>query len=153
VNCLFYPLIVAPDDLPLEQLQQRLDGYATRPLREAGRFRHQMRFNRLPTPVRRLAWWVGLNLSGRMRAKDFRTFGLTSVAGQGATTPTAYSVVTTALTNGPVDDTGRCPVTLVYDHRIMDGLLVSRCLEGIEAALSGVLAEELAALQKVSGAA
>ncbi len=153
VACLFFPQFFAPETMPLERLQRHIDEFANLPLREVGYYRRQLRFSRLPTPLRRLAWWLTLNLSGYKRAKRFGTFGLTSIAGQGAITPTAYSPLTTTLTNGPLDEAGRCPLTLVYDHRVLDGLLVSRCLAGIEDALRGVLAEELTALADRSAAA
>jgi hypothetical protein len=146
VPCLFFPLFLSPETMPLRKIQGHIDEFANRPVWDVARYRRQIRASLWPTLVRRVGWWMSLNLSGFKRAKRFGTFGLTSVAGQGAITPTAYSPLTTTLTNGPLDDAGRCPVTLVYDHRIMDGLLVSRCLAGIEDALRGVLSEEMATL-------
>jgi hypothetical protein len=143
---LFFPLFVAPESMPLTKLQRHIDEFAHRPLWEVGRYRRQIRVSRLPLLVRRLGWWVSLNLSGFKRAKRFGTFGLTSVAGQGAITPTIFSPLTSTLTNGPLDEAGRCPITLVYDHRVLDGLLVSHCLAGIEEALRGTLAEEMTPL-------
>jgi hypothetical protein len=153
VPCLFLPQFFAPETMPLEKLQRHIDEFANLPLRDVGYYRRQVRFSRLPTPLRRLAWWLTLNLSGHKRAKRFGTFGLTTLAGQGAITPTAFSPLTTTLTNGPLDEAGRCPVTLVYDHRVLDGLLVSHCLAGIEEALRGVLAAELAAITGGAAAA
>ena len=152
-HCLFFPQFFAPETMPLEKIQGPIEEYASRPVEDVGYYRRQLRFSRLPTPLRRFAWWVTLNLSGYKRAKRFGTFGLTSVAGQGAITPTAYSALTTALTNGPLDEAGRCPVTLVYDHRVMDGQLVSHCLAAIEHTLQGTLAADLEALADRRGAA
>ena len=48
-------------------------------------FRKMLRATRLPLPLRRLLWWIGLNV-GRQRANYFGSFGVTSVAAYGAWT-------------------------------------------------------------------
>ena len=56
------------------------------------------------------------------------------------------SFQTGVISYGPIDTHGRSRVTIAYDHRLMDGLLVADGLKRIEQILNGVLADELSAL-------
>jgi len=69
VPCLFFPQFFAPEAMPLDKVQRHIDEFVNRPLWEVGYFRRQLRFSRLPTPLRRLAWWVTLHLSGAKRGQ------------------------------------------------------------------------------------
>ena len=131
-----------PEEQPLAAMQQALDErYKSQPVEKV--FRRQVLLSRLPTPFRRLAWWATRNLSGPRRAKRLGTFGLTTIAAQGAEIRRPPSPLTTTLTYGPLDEANRCRVTIAYDHRIMDGALIGRALARLEDVLRGPIAEEL----------
>ena len=86
--------------------------------------------------MRRLFWWVTLNVSGYKRCKRFGTFGLTSYGNLGAENLHPISPLTTTLTYGPIDPaTGRVVVKLIYDHRVLDGAYIARRLRDIEEVL------------------
>jgi hypothetical protein len=55
-------------------------------------------------------------------------------------------VLTTSLTYGPLDEQGHSLVTLLCDHRVLDGVLAARALAELEAALHGPIAAELRTL-------
>jgi hypothetical protein len=130
-----------PESQPLIDLQARLDRYKTAPPEAV--FRDQERMSRLPGPIRRLAWWLGLNLSGHLRARRLGTFGLTTLAGQGAVNHYHPTCLTTGLTYGPIDSTGHSLVTIMFDHRVTDGACIARALLDLEALLRGPITLEL----------
>lgn len=131
-----------PEEQPLERMQRALEErYRGQPVEKV--FRRQVLLSRLPTPLRRLAWWATRNLSGARRAKRLGTFGLTTIAAQGAEIRRPPSPLTSALTFGSLDESNRCRATIAYDHRVMDGALVGRALARLEDVLRGPIAEEL----------
>ena len=117
--------------------------YKRQPLADVGYFRQAMRFSRVPRPLRRLMWWLTLNVSGFKRAKRFGTFGVTSYGALGSESLHPISPLTCTLTFGPIDPAGRVNVKLIYDHRVMDGAFVARRLADIESILRGSILEEL----------
>ena len=140
---IFVGLFRAPEEQTLAQLQEALAKYKFQPLDEVGFFRQALRVSRTPTPVRRFLWWSTLNVSGFKRAKRFGTFGLTSYGALGAESLHPISPLTTTLTYGPIDPTGKVCVKLIYDHRVLDGAFVARRLRDIEEALHGAVLSEL----------
>jgi hypothetical protein len=141
---LYWGRFVRPETRTLPELQAALDRYKTGPTAVA--FREQRRLSRLPTPLRRLAWWLVLNLSGSRRASRVGTFGMSVLAGQGAVNRYHPTCLTTSLTYGPLDAGGRMLVTLLYDHRVADGHHIASALVDLESMLQGVIARELKAL-------
>ena len=91
----------------------------------------------MPRPIRRFLWWSTLAVSGGKRAKRFGTFGLSSYGSLGAESLHPMSPLTTTLTYGPIDPSGKVCVKLIYDHRVLDGAYVARRLGEIEDALRG----------------
>jgi hypothetical protein len=138
---LYWGRFRCPESRTLAKLQARLDRYKSGPVGDV--FRTQERFSRLPGPVRRLAWWLGLNVSGGLRAREMGTFGLTSLAGQGAVNHYHPTCLTTGLTYGPLDAAGHSLVTILFDHRVMDGSRIARALRDLEAILQGPITREL----------
>jgi hypothetical protein len=138
---LFWPRLRQPERRSLIDLQQDLERHQGEPVER--HFGRQLRLSRLPTPLRRLAWWATFNLSGHKRATRLGTFALTTLAGQGATIDRPPSIHTTTLSYGPLDESGRARVNITYDHRLMDGLAIAGCLARLEQLLHGPIACEL----------
>jgi hypothetical protein len=132
-----------PADQPLAALQQRLNVYAGDPVEQI--FKRQVRLSRLPTWLRRPLLWWNLNFAGSMRAKRLGTFSLSTLAGQGALNRAHPTFLTSSLTYGPIDADGQCLVTLLCDHRVLDGAVAARALHQLEEVLRGQIAEELQA--------
>ena len=78
---------------------------------------------------------------------------MSTVAGEGADNRSHPSCLTTSLTYGPLNAAGVMRVTLVFDHRVVDGAPLALGLARLEAILNGPVAEELARLAPQSQAA
>lgn len=142
---------LAPEKQSLLELQAQLDGYKTQPLERV--FRRQLRFGAVPSLLRRVGWWITLNVSGAKRAKRVGTFSITTLASTGAVNHMHPTCLTSSLTYGPVSSTGEMPVTIVFDHRILDGAPMAKALAELERVLNGEIAAELAQLAAQSRAA
>jgi 2-oxoacid dehydrogenases acyltransferase (catalytic domain) len=142
---------IRPEQQSLVELQQALDGYQREPIGEI--FRRQVLHSKLPIALRRLVWWINLNLVVKSRARRVGTFSMSSLAGQGAWNRSHPAIHTTSLTFGPLDEQERMLVTLICDHRVLDGALAARALADLETALRGPIAAELAKLGKSREAA
>jgi hypothetical protein len=141
---LFWGRFVAPEGEPLPALKRRLDRYVEGDVERV--FRLQWKFSGLPTFVRRIVWWWTLNVSGVARGKRAGTCFLTTLASRGVEIEHPPAFHTANLTYGPLDERGRCRVTIAYDHRLMDGAFIGECLAEIEAAMNGPIAAELETL-------
>lgn len=130
-----------PDTQPLARLHAELERYKTGAVEQV--FRRQVRFSRLPTALRRLLYWWNLNFAGAMRTRRFGTFTLSTLAGQGALNRAHQSFLTSSLTYGPLDEHGRSLVTLLCDHRVLDGVAAAAALNELENVLQGEIAAEL----------
>jgi hypothetical protein len=142
---------IAPEEQSLVTLQAGLDEYQTGPLEQV--FRRQMRLGRFPWPLRRIAWWLSLNAAGAKRAKRLGTFGLSTLAGMSTFNRFHPSCLTTSISYGPLSAEGRSLVTLICDHRVVDGAPMARALARFETLLRGPIAAELAGLASRASAA
>lgn len=140
-NAVFWGHLRRPEHQPLRELQSQLRRFKDEPLCNFGLFRRALLVGRLPRPVRRLAWWIGLNFSGRKRAGYMGTFGISVYSGLGAESLHPISPLTTTLNYGTIGTDGAVSVRIVYDNRVVDGATVARAL----ACLEGVLNREIVA--------
>ena len=132
-----------PDNQPLAKLQQRLDRYASEPVEQA--FDRQVRASRMPRWLRRALLWWNLNFGGSARARRVGTFSLSTLAGVGALNRAHPSFLTSSLTYGPIGVDGRTTVTLLCDHRVLDGAAAAQALAELQSVLIGQIAAELRA--------
>ncbi len=136
---------ISPESQTLAELQGALDVYQREPVVTI--FRRQVRLSKCPTAVRRLALWLNLNFSRKRRSKRLGTFSMSTLAGQQALNRFHPTLLATSLSFGPLDERGRSLVTLVCDHRVLDGALAARALSSLQAVLRGAIADELRAMQ------
>jgi hypothetical protein len=136
-----------PEGKPLDRLDADLRFAQTAPLTALSSYRMALRISRLWQPLRRLAWWAGLNISGRNRAKRFGTFGISTYGSLGVDSLHPLSPLTTLLNYGPLNPGGALDVRLVYDHRVLDGVTVARALLRLEEVLNDTIAPELVLLE------
>jgi hypothetical protein len=138
------------DQRTLVDLNDQLRGYQTRPVEEA--FKKQVALSRLPTLLRRLILWWNLNFGGRKRARRLGTFSLSTLAGQHSLNRGHPSILTSSLTYGPLDERGRATVTLLCDHRVLDGMLAAEALADLEIVLHREISGELGSLARAKAA-
>jgi hypothetical protein len=119
-----------------EQLDRYLKESKELPIEQVGTIRRALRVSRLPRPLRRLVWWVGLNYSGYKRARNLGTFGVTVYSGLGAEALHPLSPLTTTLNYGVIAEDGTVDVRIIYDHRVLDGANVARALAELELVLN-----------------
>tara|TARA_R110002072_G_scaffold302710_2_gene487621 strand:- start:132612 stop:133328 length:717 start_codon:yes stop_codon:yes gene_type:complete len=146
VDWLCWGLIRSPEQRSLAEIQATIDAFNNEPVDR--KFARQLKFSGLPTIARRAIWWWNLNIAGEKRATRLGTFSLTTVAGRGVAIEHPPTVMTTGLTFAPLDHNGRMKVTLVYDHRLMDGAIVADRLINLEQQLNGAVLIELRELSR-----
>jgi len=137
----------APEGQTLAALDGHLRHYREAPIQDVGHFRQWLRIGRLPGVVRRVLFWSTINLSGLKRAKRLGTFAISSLGNMGVEQHHPISPLTTYLTFGAISATGMVNVKIIYDHRVMDGRTVARCLKDMEEVLHTRVLEELYAMQ------
>jgi len=141
---LFFARLAAPDALPLVAVQAFIDRHATAPIDEI--FRRQLELEMVPGWLRRTILRWNMTSASPKRPGRIGTFSMSSLAGFSAGNHFHPTLCTTSLCQGPLDDAGRCRVTLIADHRVLDGVTVARALERLEVVLATEITAELKAL-------
>ncbi|MDA7920848.1 2-oxo acid dehydrogenase subunit E2 [Verrucomicrobiales bacterium] len=141
---LFFASFDKPEAKELVVLQNRLENYRDEPVEQV--FRWHYKAAHLPTWLRRSLMWIWLNWMGDRRARKMGTFGITTVGSRGTVIQDPPGMLTSTMTYGPFDESGKCRVTIAYDHRLMDGWYIAQVLEELEKMLNGAIAEEVAGL-------
>jgi hypothetical protein len=131
-----------PEALPLRHIAAAIDEAKTPRFSETRTYRRMQRVTRLPLLLRRMAWWVALN-SPRHRANYFGTFGVSAVSSNATGLVFLRSPVTSVLTYDEIDAAGGVTARIIFDHRVLDGMMVARALERLEDILMGPIAAEL----------
>ncbi len=143
-DCVLPQRITAPDDMPLSEINDLIRHAKEAPIDEVPAFRKIMLASRLPLPLRRLAWAIGLNV-GRQRANYFGSYAVTSVSAYGAGELHAMSPGPFVLSYGVEKPDHTIDVVLRWDHRITDAALIAKALNRLEQVLNTEIAGELQA--------
>jgi hypothetical protein len=142
-DALFFGHLRRPETQGLMELDEALRRLKGEPVDSIPFYRRIQRVSGLPWPLRPLAWWLGLNVSGHRRARLLGTFGVSVVAGLGASTLYLLSPLTTTLNYGAIAEDGSVDVRLLFDHRVLDGATIARALEDMERVLRCEILAEL----------
>ena len=132
-----------PETTPLAEIDAALKRAKTAPVRDVAAFRRMRRLARLPTPVRRFVWWLGLRAVPAWRQRHFGTVAVGCVVPAGAEITAAMTPLTGYLTFGEVGTDGRVTVRLLFDHRVLDAAQAARYLVAVERALNEEIVAEL----------
>jgi len=143
-DCVLPQKVTAPDEMSLAEVDAMIRHAKEAPIDEVPSFRKILRTTRLPLPLRRLAWAIGLNF-GRQRANWFGSFGVTSVAAYGAGELHALSPGPFILSYGVEKSDQTVDVVLRWDHRITDAALMAKALNRLEQVLNTEISSELRA--------
>jgi hypothetical protein len=145
-DCVLPQKVTAPDEMPLREVDRLIRHAKQAAVEEVPAFRKMLRAARLPLPLRRLLWWIGLNV-GRQRANYFGSFGVTSVAAYRPGQLHALSPGPFVLTYGAEKPDQTIDVVVRWDHRITDAALMARTLTRLEQVLNTEIAGELRAIR------
>src|SRR6478672_1465851 len=141
-DCVLPQRISTPDALLLTEVDAQIRHAKDAPVGKVPAFRKILRATRLPLPLRRLTWLIGLNF-GRQRANYFGSFGVTSVAAYGAGELHALSPGPFVLSYGVVKPDQTIDVVIRWDHRVTDAALIARTLTRLEQVLNTEISAEL----------
>jgi hypothetical protein len=145
-DCVLPQKVTAPEEMPLREVDRLIRHAKQAAIEEVPAFRKMLRATRLPLPLRRLLWWIGLNV-GRQRANYFGSFGVTSVAAYGPGQLHALSPGPFVLSYGAEKPDQTIDVVVRWDHRITDAALMARTLTRLEHVLNTEIAAELRAIR------
>lgn len=134
-NVVLYCAIRAPENRSLEEIDGIIRHHKEAPIGDVRSYQRAMTLAKCPGPIRRLVWWVTLNMLGRTRSHNFGTFGLTTVAGQGAGIHHIIPLLTSTIYYGLFDERGGLDLRLQWDHRVFDGAMAARILVDLEQVL------------------
>jgi hypothetical protein len=143
-DCVLPQKVPAADTLPLAEIDAQIRHAKVAAIEEVPSFRKILRVTRLPLPLRRLFWSVGLNF-GRQRANWFGNFAVTSVAACGGGELHALSPGPYIVSYGVVAPDRTVDVVIRWDHRIADAALLAKVLIRLEQVLNTEIAAELRA--------
>jgi hypothetical protein len=141
-DCVLPQKVPAADELPLTEIDAEIRHAKDAPISEVPAFRKILLVTRLPLPVRRLMWLIGLSF-GRQRANWFGSFGVTSVAAYGAGELHALSPGPFILSYGMAEPDQTIDVVIRWDHRITDAALIAKALTRLEQVLNTEIAADL----------
>jgi hypothetical protein len=141
-DCVLPQKVSAADQLPLAEVDALIRHAKTAAIDDVPAFKKILGVTRLPLPLRRLIWAVGLNF-GRQRANYFGSFGITSVAAYGAGELHALSPGPFIVSYGVVGPDQTIDVLIRWDHRITDAALIAKALTRLEQVLNTTIAAEL----------
>jgi hypothetical protein len=148
-----YVHVRSPENRSLTELDGLVRYHKDEPLENISSFARSLKLARLPFPLRRLVWWLGLNLFGRRRSHNFGTFGLTSTACYGAGILTLVPLLTSTIHYGLFDSDGSLDMRLSFDHRVLDGATAAQALLDMEDVLLNEMLDEVRSLNIVRRAA
>jgi len=138
---LIWARIPNPENRSLVDIQARIDQATHQPLDEF--YKDAILLERLPNPLRKILWWLLMQWQGRRRAKKVGTFSVSTLAGQDAYNRGHPLVVTTSLAYSRCDEHGSSLVTLIADHRVIDGVHAAHALQRLEETLNSQVLEEV----------
>jgi hypothetical protein len=144
-ECILPEKVPTPEERPLSDIDAQIRRAKNAPLQEIPAFRKILMASRLPLPLRRLSWFIGLNV-GRMSANNFGSFGVTSVSAYGPGKLQALSPGPFLLSYGVAGPDNRMDVILRWDHRVTDAAVIARVLTRLEQVLNSEISAEILAL-------
>ncbi|HEX7920320.1 MAG TPA: acyltransferase [Bradyrhizobium sp.] len=145
-ECVLFERVRGADEMALGDVDALIRRAKTAPLHEIPSFRKMLCVTRLPFPLRRLAWAIGMNF-GRQRANFCGNFGVTSVAAYGPGELHALSPGPFLLSYGVIKPDHTVDVVLRWDHLVCDAALIAKTFTRLEQVLSGEIATEMGAIR------
>ncbi|NUQ16888.1 MAG: acyltransferase [Sphingomonas sp.] len=143
-ECVMPQRIAAPEAMALAAVDAEIRRAKTAPIEDVPMFRKIMRATRLPLPLRRLSWAIGLNFA-RQRGNWFGSFAVSSVAAYGGGELHPITPGPFIVSYGMVEADQTIHVVIRWDHRVTDAAPIARVLTRLEQVLNAEIAAELRA--------
>jgi hypothetical protein len=143
-DCILPEKVPAPEEHSLAEIDAQIRRAKTASIEDIPAFRKILMASRLPLPLRRFSWWLGLNV-GRMSANNFGSFGVTSVAAYGPGALHAISPSPFLVSYGVAGPDNRIDVILRWDHRVTDAVVIARTMTRLEQVLNTEISAEILA--------
>lgn len=143
-ECVMPQRIAAPEAMTLSAVDAEIRQAKTAPIDDVPMFRKILRATRLPLPLRRLSWAIGLNF-GRQRGNWFGSFAVSSVAAYGGGELHPITPGPFIVSYGVVGPDQTIHVVIRWDHRVTDAAPIARVLTRLEQVLNTEIAAELRA--------
>jgi hypothetical protein len=147
----FFAPMLHPEYLPLEKIQAKVQAWKTDPIEAHGVLRRIVRNSKAPRPIRRLMWNIGLYWNGYLRARNFGTFAVNSVAAIRARMAQFLTPITSVTYYGSVTKEGKMEIQMAFDHRVFDGDVCAKTRMELEHAMNHELLEEVLKLAQIDG--
>ena len=144
---LIFCRIKDPAALPLAEIAARIRHAQIAPLTAMRDARRAFAIARLPWPLRRALFWLGLNL-GRQVGNWYGTCGISALGAEGVSIPAVIAPWAGFLNAGPIGADGMAALHFSFDHRVMDGREGARAVAALVAALHGPVLAELRAMAR-----
>ena len=135
-----------PAKKSLLELQERYDKLRKEPVEKIKQFRHQIQFAKCPSILRRMAWWMMLNVLPQKRMSHFGTFGMTLSGYKDSYATRLLGPNTTILGVDVLPKKGIARFMLTFDHQILDGVPVVKVIDELYKTLNTQIAQELRSL-------
>ena len=151
-DCVLPQRVSHPAELSLGEIDALIREAKAAPIAQVPAFRKMMLTTRLPWPLRRLAWLIGLNF-GRQRANYFGNFAVTGVAAYGGGELHALSPGPYIVSFDVAQPDGGIGIVIRWDHRITDAALIAKTFARLEQLLNGEISAELRGLRPLAAEA
>ena len=126
--------------------RQKYDRARKEPIEKIKQFRHQIQFAKCPAIVRRMVWWLMLNVFPQKRMSHFGTFGMTLSGYRDSYANGLLGPNTTVLGIDVLPKKGIARFMLTFDHQILDGVPVIKIIDELYNTLNTEIAQELRSL-------
>ncbi len=141
-DCVLPQRIAGPATLSLAAIDATIRHAKDAPIEEVPTFRKIMFVTKLPLPLRRLAWRIGVNF-GRQHGNFFGSFVVTGVAAYGGGELHALSPGPFILSYGAVETDQTVQVVIRWDHRVTDAAIIAKAMTRLEQVLNNEISAEL----------
>ena len=134
---ILYSQINSPETLSLKAIDTTIKAYRINPLHMIEGYVNANRVSWIPRWIRRKIFYLGLNLIGDFKAKNFGTYSISSVGCNGCSLVSADTLVGSLFTYDLIDYS-TMNLRLTFDHRIYDGSTAARILNSIQEKLNDI---------------
>lgn len=141
----FLAPLIRPEERPLADIQAKVKRWKEDPVEAHGVLRRLVRNAKPPRPIRRLIWASGLYWNGYLRARNFGTFAVNSVAAVRSRMLMFKTPISSVWYYGTVTGAGTMDMQIAFDHRVVDGAMAGRIGSVVEEVFNTVLVTEVKA--------